>query len=130
MDRIANFYAQPSYVGAGFPIFSGSRRQRGGNIFGAIKNMFMPIVKSVLKRGAKAAIGAAGHFAGDVLAGRNAAQSAKRNAKRVMVTTGKAAMNELANRISPPAKRPRLRPQAKRRPKAKQSVNRRGKANF
>ena len=75
MDYTANFYSQPSYVGAGFPIFAGSRRQRGGSIFGAIKSLFMPFAKSALKRGVKAVGELASDVVTDGLAGKNIGQS-------------------------------------------------------
>lgn len=49
MDRTATFYSQPSYVqrGAGLPVYSGSRRQRGGSVLGAVKNFIMPVVSGL-----------------------------------------------------------------------------------
>ena len=48
MDHTVHFYSQPSYRGgANFPIFTGSRRQRGGGIFGSLGRMFAPIAKRV-----------------------------------------------------------------------------------
>ena len=47
MDRTAAFYSRPSYVGAGFPVFAGSRRQRGGSILGALKSMVGPVLSSL-----------------------------------------------------------------------------------
>ena len=51
MDRTAAFYSAPSYRygGGAMPVFSGSRRQRGGSIFGAFKRLFMPIITSLGK---------------------------------------------------------------------------------
>ena len=51
MDRTAHFYSQPSYAGAGggFPVFTGSRRQRGGGIFGALARMVAPAITKVGK---------------------------------------------------------------------------------
>ena len=65
MDRTAAYYSSPTYkFGAGYmPVFSGSRRQKGGSIFGAMKNLFMPVLnalgKKIVKRGAHEAIGLA-----------------------------------------------------------------------
>ena len=68
MDRSANFYSQPSYVGGGFPIFSGSRRMRGGGIFGSLARLAVPVVKnlgrSLLRAGKHHGLG----FAKDVVA--------------------------------------------------------------
>ena len=47
IDPTARFYSQPSYVGAGFPVFSGSRRQLGGGIFGSLAKMVLPAWKDV-----------------------------------------------------------------------------------
>ena len=43
-DRTAAFYSGPSYTfrGAGFPVYSGSRRQRGGSILGALARNVLP----------------------------------------------------------------------------------------
>ena len=60
MDRTAAFYAGPSYRGSGFPVFSGSRRQRGGSILGAIKSMVMPVLGTIGKSALKQAVGFAG----------------------------------------------------------------------
>ena len=51
MDDTLAFYSRPSteYRGGGFPVFAGSRRQRGGGIFGSLKRFFLPIAKNVGK---------------------------------------------------------------------------------
>ena len=50
MDTTARFYSQPSYIGGGgFPVFAGSRRQRGGGILGSLAKLVLPVVKSVRK---------------------------------------------------------------------------------
>ena len=52
MDSTAAFYSRPTYSGAGgagFTVFSGSRRQRGGGIFGSLARMVLPVVKHVGK---------------------------------------------------------------------------------
>ena len=75
MDPTARFYSQPSYVGggAGFPIFSGSRRQRGGGIFGSLAKMVLPVLKnvgsSILRTAGKEAIGLAHDVAESALSG-------------------------------------------------------------
>ena len=42
MDQTALFYSRPShdFRGAGLNVFVGARRQRGGSIFGSLKNFF------------------------------------------------------------------------------------------
>jgi len=68
------------------PIFSGSRRQRGGSIFGSLKRFFMPIIyglgKKVAKQGARQAIGLAKDVVGDAFMFRNVNDSVKRHGKR------------------------------------------------
>ena len=87
MDRTANFYSSPSYVGGSFPVFSGSRRQRGGSIFGALKNFFMPILtgfgKKLAKRGAKEAFGLAKDVARDALSNKNVSHTIKALAVKI-----------------------------------------------
>ena len=89
MDRTATFYASPSYVhrGAGvMPVFSGARRQRGGSIFGALKNFFMPVIKgigkSLAKRGTQEAIGLAKDVVGDAFLFKDVGQSIKERGKK------------------------------------------------
>ena len=73
MDLTAKFYSQPSYVGAGFPVFSGSRRQRGGGIFGSLAKMVLPVLKnvgsSVLRTAGRQAVGLARDVAESALSG-------------------------------------------------------------
>ena len=100
MDRTAAFYAGPSYRygGGTMPVFSGSRRQRGGSIFGALKRFFMPIItgfgKKIAKRGASEAIGLAGDVAKDAFLSKNVKESLKTNAKRRALDFGKFAADE------------------------------------
>ena len=74
MDATARFYSQPSYVGGGFPVFSGSRRQRGGGIFGALAKMVLPVLKnvgsSVLRTAGREAVGLASDVAQSALSGQ------------------------------------------------------------
>lgn len=132
MDRTAAFYSQPSYVGAGaMPIFAGARRQRGGGILGSLKNIFMPILRNVGKRGAKAALGLASDVIGDVTSGKSFKTSIKqhglRRAKRLggdllssavgqarQAITGTKPAPSRKRPIPPKTKRP-LPPSAKRR---------------
>lgn len=103
MDRTADFYSRPSYVqrgGAGIPVYSGSRRQRGGSILGALKSFFLPLGKSVLKKGTKQAIGLAADMAGDVFRGRNLQQSLIQHGKRRAKNLGREALAEGAKSVS------------------------------
>lgn len=88
MDRTAAFYSQPSYHfrGGAFPVFSGSRRMRGGGILGALKQIIVPTLTNVGKNVGRAALKQAVGFANDVvndtLQGRNLRQSVKRRGKQ------------------------------------------------
>ena len=70
MDATALFYSHPS-VGAGFPVFAGARRQRGGGIFGSLKNFFLPTVKKWGRQLFSHGIGLAKDVAQDALQGKN-----------------------------------------------------------
>ena len=99
MDRTAAFYSRPSYQsGSGFPVFSGSRRQRGGGILGSIAKSVLPALKSagkaVGKRAMRQAVGFASDVAGDVLAGKNIAQSLKSRGKSRMLDIARTAGQE------------------------------------
>lgn len=103
MDRTANFYAQPTYArGGALPIYSGSRRQRGGNVLGAIKSFFMPILGRVAKRGVGSAVNLAKNVALDAFTGKNLAQSLKtrglNEAKQFGINIAKDAFSEVAGR--------------------------------
>lgn len=123
MDHTAIFYSSPSYIrGGGLPIYSGSRRQRGGSIFGALKRFFMPVItafgKKVARQGAKQAVGLAKDVVSDAFMFRNVPDSViKHGKKRALNLTRYAAdegLNSLENMIGsgPPAKRRRRRKQS------------------
>ena len=114
MNATANFYAQPSYRGGiNFPIYSGSRRQAGGSIFGIIKRAVIPVLKAAGKEAGKSAIGFASDVASDLISGRNlketmqnrgkqrASQFARNSVKRVY-------SNVVGSDSRPPAKRRRV----------------------
>ena len=100
MDRTATFYSGPSYRygGGAMPVFSGSRRQRGGSIFGALKRLFMPVItslgKKIAKRGASEAVGLAGDVVKDAFLFKNVGESLKSNAKRRALDLGKYSADE------------------------------------
>ena len=91
MDPTASFYSGPSYVfrGHGFPIYSGSRRQRGGSIFGALKSMAIPFLKNAAKRGIRRAVSFVTDVAGDVFTGSNVKESLKKRGKSHAIKLGK-----------------------------------------
>ena len=100
MDRTAAFYSAPSYSygGGAMPVFSGSRRQRGGSIFGAFRRLFIPIIKmlgkKLAKKGAQQAVGLAGDVARDAFLFKDVKQSLANNAKKRALNFGKYAVDE------------------------------------
>lgn len=135
MDRTAHFYAQPSYArGGGLPIFSGSRRQRGGNVLGAIKSFFMPILGKVARRGVNSAVNLAKNVALDAFSGKNIGQSLKSRGLKQAKQFGLDFVNDTLNNIGSPRKAaPRKTAPASRKRrrinKAKQTTKR-AKTNF
>ena len=100
MDRTAAFYASPTYVqrGGGIPIFSGSRRQRGGSILGAIKNFFMPLLPGLknyaVKKAKSAVVDFTNNVATDINSGRPVGQSFRRGAIKTGKRVATTAMND------------------------------------
>ena len=139
MDRTAHFYAQPSYVRGGImPVFSGSRRQRGGSILGALKSVFMPVLRTVGRKAVQGALGLATDVIGDVTSGQDFASSIKRRgvnrAKRLGGDILSTAVKQVKTAIGPGQRAPATRraaPSRKRRAptKTKQTAKRR-RANF
>ena len=118
MDRTAAFYAGPSYHGAGFPVFSGSRRQRGGSILGAIKSMVMPVLGTIGKTALKQAVGFAGDVVGDISKGRSIRSSLRSHGLKRLKNVGSEALQTIVSsrkrpnpstRRAPPAKRKKRR---------------------
>ena len=105
MDRTAAFYSQPSYVqrGGGLPVYSGSRRQRGGSILGALKSFIMPIFQTVkrtaLKQGKQAAVKMAKDVAVDAITGRNIGNSIKTRGINSIKQLGKNTLHAAADAI-------------------------------
>lgn len=128
MDRTANFYANPTYSGGGsFPVFSGSRRRRGGGILGILKSLALPMLKGVVRKGATQALGLATDVASDLAAGRNLRSSVMRHgvrrAKRLGSDVLQSTMGSLSNRT--PMKRRKKQPAGKAR-----QTGRRRRNNF
>ena len=96
MDYTAEFYSRPStdFRGGGFPVFSGSRRQRGGNIFGSIKNFFLPIAKKLGRKLFTTGIGLATDIARDAMEGKSIKNALKERGKTYAKDFGKAAAAE------------------------------------
>ena len=109
MDRTATFYSAPSYHyrgAGGFPVFSGSRRQRGGSILGSIAKVAMPILGNIGKAALGQAVGLAKDVAGDLVQGRNIGQSLKQHGLKRLKNT---AMTSLSNMTGRPPSGPRRR---------------------
>ena len=108
MDRTSTFYSQPSYVGGGFPVFSGSRRQRGGSIFGALSRIVLPMLKNFGRRAlghaAKKALGVGQHVLTDTMRGVNPRQSimkhGKQAAKEFLTDGSKMALNTVMSKMT------------------------------
>ncbi|MEL7306371.1 MAG: hypothetical protein AAGK05_00105 [Pseudomonadota bacterium] len=133
MDRTAAFYASPTYVqsGGGVPIFSGSRRQRGGGILGAIKNFFLPMLQGVkrqaINRAKSEVLGLAKNVAWDAIRGKNVGQSLKTHGLQSVKRIGKNVILDAVSQVKGSASRKR----AKQTPKKQQPAAKRArKANF
>ena len=82
MHPTTRFYSEPSYVGGlNLNVYSGSRRQTGGSIFGSIKRAVVPHLKSTGKAMGKQAIGLLTDVAQDVMHGENLGEAIKQRAK-------------------------------------------------
>lgn len=99
MDRTSAFYARPSYVGGGGSIYAGSRRQRGGSVFGALKSIVSPVLsgvgQSLKKHAINNAVGLAGDVMGDVFRGRNVTKSLMNRGKQRGIATLKGAFSDV-----------------------------------
>ena len=142
MDRTSTFYSQPSYVGGGFPVFSGARRQRGGSIFGALSRTVLPLLKSFGKRAfanvATKALGLGQHVLSDTMRGVNPRQSlmkhGKQAAKEFLTDTGRMALNTAFRGTMPSRKRAaskrKAAPPKKRRKFSTAAKKKKIRANF
>ena len=134
MDRTAEFYSRPSYDSRGgyFSVFAGSRRQRGGSVFGSLKRMFLPIAKTVGKNLLSQGIGLAQDVIKDTSSGSSFKDSLKTRGKsraiRFGKRTAKHGLNTLSNMIGEGSRRRVSRKRksrsksSKRRPKKKRRI--------
>ena len=130
MDSTARFYSQPSYVGGGFPVFAGSRRQRGGGVFGSIAKAVLPALKSVgksiLRRAGSEALGLASDLATSGLTGRGIKQTLKQQGLKRLKNIGhsalQAGLNTITSARSPPAAAPPPPPSARATPLRKRRL--------
>ena len=111
MDRTAAFYSQPSYVqrGGGLPVYSGSRRQRGGSILGAIKSLVMPFLgnlkQNAIRHAKQEAWNMAKGVAQDAMRGKNVVNSIKTRGIRHVKQLGKKMGRDTLNSIAGPTSR-------------------------
>ena len=101
MDRTAAFYSAPSYQyrgAGGFPVFAGSRRQRGGSILGSIAKVAMPILGNIGKAALGQAVGLAKDVAGDLAQGRNIGQSLKQHGLKRLKNTAMSSLSNITGR--------------------------------
>lgn len=133
MDSTATFYSRPSHLGAGFPVFSGSRRQRGGGILGSILRVVAPIAKSVgkkvLKGIAREGLSTAQGVLSDALQGQNIRDSISNRGQasvRRLIRQGAEGAKNLVAASKPLRKRKPSRGGKKSAPKKKK----RRRANF
>lgn len=135
MDETADFYSRPSHEfrGGAFNVFAGSRRQRGGGIFGSLKNFFLPVAKKLGKSLAGVGIGLASDVVRDAMEGKNIKKSILKRGKSRAIDFGKTAAKEgigaLTNMIGKgsrraPARRKRLQRRQRRKSKATKSRRR------
>ena len=91
------FYTAPSYMSGGYTVYGGSRRQRGGGMFGSFRKMMAPIgrqaltglkslarnktVQRMAKQAAEKSAEVLVGVAADAIQGRNAGESFKERAQ-------------------------------------------------
>ena len=94
---MSSFYGAPSYMSGGFTTYSGVRRQRGGNILGALGKLIVPAGRTALKgimdvaksqgvrrlaqKGVEQAVAVGTSVALDALQGRNVGESIKQRSR-------------------------------------------------
>ena len=102
MDQTALFYSRPShdFRGGAFNVFAGSRRQRGGSIFGSLKNFFLPVAKNLGRSLLATGLGLAGKVANDTMQGKNFKKSLMEHGKSSAINFGKSAAQEGVNALS------------------------------
>lgn len=136
MDRTANFYSRPShdFHGGSFHVFSGSRRQRGGSIFGSLKKFFSPIAKSLGSAALASGIGLVKDVAQDGMLGKNLKDSLIKHGKArgrnfantaLQTVTKQGLLNNLASMIGKGARTQRRRRKVKRVHRTKRRPSRR-----
>lgn len=126
MDDTLAFYSRPSneFRGGAFPVFAGSRRQRGGSIFGSLKRFFIPAVKSVGKNLLSKGLGFARDVAEDALAGKNIKDSFMDRGKTAAIDFGKSTAKQGLNAVSNLIGSGRRRHPSRKRRKSRKKISR------
>lgn len=126
MDKTVEFYSRPSYEyrGGSFPVFVGSRRQKGGSIFGSLKRLFMPVAKKVGKSLLSQGVGLAQDVMKDANSGTSLKESFKRRGRSRAINFGKTAARHGLNTLSDMIGQGRRRVSRKRKRRAKSSKRR------
>ena len=104
MDRTAIFYSQPSYhygAGSAFPVFSGSRRQRGGSLFGSLKSLVLPVVRDLGRTALRHAIGFADDVVSDMNQGRDLQSSLRSHGLQRLKSVGSEVLKSSRKRLAP-----------------------------
>ena len=129
MDHTADFYSRPSHEfrGGGFQVFTGSRRQRGGGIFGSLKNFFLPVAKHLGKKLLSHGVGLARDVAQDAMEGRSIKDSLINRGKARAIDFGKNTAREGIGALSNMVGRGSRRVRRRRKTKSKRKVSRRRK---
>lgn len=131
MDRTAQFYSAPTYHfrGAGFPVYAGSRRQRGGSILGALRNFAMPIFNKIKQKALNESFGLAKGLMYDAVSGKDLKQSllkrGSQTARNVGVSLAGDALRSIRKRTATPTtttRRPTKR-KANRRPAGSKQIH-------
>ena len=113
MDATANFYSRPSYSGGSFPVFSGSRRQRGGSIFGALKRIALPMVKrigsSLLNTVKTEGVKLGKDVLSDIAEGRNIKETLVNRGKAAAINVGKRSLRNAVKTVTGAGRKRRRR---------------------
>lgn len=126
MDHTAAFYSRPSsHVGGGFNVFAGSRRQRGGGIFGTLKNFFLPVAKNIGKSLFSHGVGLAKDVARDAMEGKSIKDSLMNRGKSRALDFGKSAVREGVGTLSNMVGKGGRRAPRKRKAKIRKTIRRR-----
>ena len=123
MNRTQQFYAHPSYVGGNFPVYSGSRRQRGGSVFGSALRNILPDKSTVGKAVGQQLLGYVSDVARDVMQGQSIGDAMKERAKERAASALSKGVKQIshmagqaiARKLKRPAPTPVSRPAKRRR---------------